>query len=75
MSRRVIWQCNRCLSTAEREAIPADWFAGVISKGPSNLALGRVGAELTWCEDCWKIIRTPLPLAVAQKSSEFEASE
>jgi hypothetical protein len=60
MSKRIIWQCDRCSKAVERSDMPTDWVDAMVKRRES---LDQSQAEVRlWCLECWLTIKISLPV-------------
>ena len=66
MSKRIIYQCDRCSKTREQEDQPSDW-ASITAAFSENqrLAYQAPSEYRLWCDGCWRELKKAVPQAVA----------
>lgn len=61
MSKRIIYQCDKCAQTVEQPDPPANWFSAEV-----YFASGGLVKSMMWCFGCWnKDISIPGPKMMA----------
>lgn len=63
MSKRTLYQCDRCSKNVEQEFMPTDWVeitATQYTDQPHSLS--NQSYRKMWCRPCWHDVSAPLPL-------------
>lgn len=69
MSKRIVYQCDRCAKQKEQTDQPNDWpsiTAAYPPPLPGGYGFQKADELKIWCESCWAEIRRALPVAKAE---------
>lgn len=60
MSKRIIYQCDRCAKHIEQEKQPGDWVTIIAERTPDAFGGNAIADTRLWCWACWSEVRQPL---------------